>query len=129
MSERWCNWIDVAHEKMRALLASSGGKLAHAIQKHGVKVTNHEPSLSERIFAMANPTLAALAAQIEKNVQIESSAVELINGIGARIQAAVEAAVANGATEAELAPIQAEIDSLAVSAASLADAVAANTKP
>jgi len=54
------------------------------------------------------------------------SATTLINGIAARIQTAVQAAVANGATEAELAPVQAVVDGLNTDSAELAKAVAAN---
>ncbi len=71
--------------------------------------------------------LDALKAQVEKNTSVEASAVILINGIKDRIQAAVNAALANGATEAELAPITDEIAALGASATSLGDAVAANT--
>lgn len=76
---------------------------------------------------MPNTTLDALAAQVEKSTQVEASAVILINGIAARIQAAVDAAVAGGATAADLAPVQAEVDALTASSKSLSDAVAANT--
>lgn len=123
----WKDWKDVAIERLADALKHSADRLRRAIQSQGGHVPNHEPTLFERIFSMANPTLAALAAQVEANLQVESSAVQLINGIGARIQAAVDAAIANGATEAELAPVQAEVDSLATSAANLAAAVAANT--
>lgn len=78
---------------------------------------------------MANPTLDALAAAVTKATTAEASAVTLINGIAARIQAAVDAAVANGATATQLAPVQAEADALSASADTLAAAVAANTPP
>ncbi len=55
------------------------------------------------------------------------SAITLINGIAARIQAAVDAAIANGATAEELAPVQAEADALSAKADDLAAAVAANS--
>lgn len=53
---------------------------------------------------MANPILGTLADEITQTRTVIASAVVLIDGISARIQTAVEAAVANGATEAELAP-------------------------
>lgn len=76
---------------------------------------------------MANPVLEELRAQVEVNKQVEGSAVTLINGIADRIAAAVAAAVANGATEAELAPVTDEVAALKASATALSDAVAANT--
>jgi hypothetical protein len=74
-----------------------------------------------------NPTLDALAAQVTSTTSAEASAITVLNGIAARIQAAVDAAVAGGASAADLAPVQAEVDSLKASSAALAAAVAANT--
>jgi C4-type Zn-finger protein len=76
---------------------------------------------------MANPSLESLRLAVEKTTAVEQSAITLINGVAARIQAAVDAALANGATEAELAPVQAEADALSVQADALAAAVNANT--
>ena len=76
---------------------------------------------------MASPILDSLAAQVTATTTVEASAVLLINGIAARVQAAVDAALANGATAAELAPVQAEADALKASSTSLSDAVTANT--
>ncbi len=76
---------------------------------------------------MPNPVLDALKAQVEASTQVEASAVLLINGIAQRIADAIAAAIANGATAAELAPVQTEVDALKASAQTLADAVAANT--
>lgn len=68
-----------------------------------------------------------LAAQVKANVDAEDSAVILITGIADRIQAAVAAAIAGGATAAELAPVQAEVDAMKASADKLAAAVLQNT--
>lgn len=76
---------------------------------------------------MPNPTLDALATSVTKIEDVADSAIALINGIAARIQTAVDAALANGATAAELAPVQKEADDLSAKADSLAAAVAANT--
>lgn len=73
--------------------------------------------------------LDALTAQVKANTDAEASAITLINGIAARIQAAVSAAIAGGATAAELAPVQAEIDAMNASATALSAAVVANTGP
>jgi hypothetical protein len=76
---------------------------------------------------MANPTLDALAAQVKANTDVEASATQLINGIAARVQAAVDKAIAGGATAADLAPVQAEVDAMKASADALSAAVVANT--
>ena len=68
-----------------------------------------------------------LAAQVKANTDVEDSATLLINGFAARVQAAVDKALAGGATAAELAPVQAEVDAMKTSAAALSSAVAANT--
>lgn len=54
---------------------------------------------------MANPSLDALSAQIQKATTVEASADALIKGISQRIADAVQAALANGATAAELQPV------------------------
>ena len=74
-----------------------------------------------------NPVLQALADQVTATLAVEASAVVLINGFGARLDAAVAAALAGGVTAAQLAPITDEIASMKASAAAMAAAVAANT--
>lgn len=76
---------------------------------------------------MPNPTLDALAAQVTATTDVEDSAIALINGIAARIQAAVDAAIAGGATAADLAPVTDEIALLKAKTDALSAAVAANT--
>lgn len=76
---------------------------------------------------MASQILADLEAQVKASTEVEASATLLINGLAARIQAAIDKALANGASAAELAPVQAEVAALKSSAQSLSDAVAANT--
>ncbi len=71
--------------------------------------------------------LDSLAAQVQASTDVEASATLLINGFAARVQAAVDAAIANGATAAELAPVQDEVNAMNASAAALSAAVAANT--
>jgi len=77
--------------------------------------------------AVPNPVLEQLRQQVEQSIQVEASAVTLINGIADRIKAAVDAAIANGATEAELAPVRDEVTALTASSDALSAAVAANT--
>jgi len=76
---------------------------------------------------MAKQVLDDLAAAVTRATTVEASATALISGFAARLQTAVAAAIANGATAEELAPIQAEVDALTASASALSDAVAANT--
>lgn len=73
-----------------------------------------------------NPVIANLEAAVTKANGAMESATVLINGIAAKIAAAIAAAIANGATEAELAPVQAEVDALNADADALSTAVAAN---
>ena len=75
---------------------------------------------------MTNPILTPLAEEITQTRTVIRSAVTLINGIGQRIQAAVETALANGATEAELAPFTELEAALEADRNELAAAVAAN---
>jgi hypothetical protein len=70
-----------------------------------------------------------LAAQVAATNGVMQSAVTLINGIAARIQAAVDAAVQGGASAAELAPVQGEVDALKAQSDTLAAAVVANPGP
>ncbi len=58
---------------------------------------------------MPSPVLDALAAQVTATEGVIDSAIALINGIAARVQTAVDAALANGATAAELQPVTDEI--------------------
>lgn len=72
------------------------------------------------------PVLDDLATSVTNATGAMASATTLINGIAARVQAAVDAAIAGGATPAQLAPVQAEVDALNAASADLSKAVAAN---
>lgn len=74
-----------------------------------------------------NPLLQELADQVSATQQVEAAAVTLISGFAGRQQAAVDAAIANGATAEQLAPIQAEVDAMKASSDALAAAITANT--
>lgn len=76
---------------------------------------------------MAKEILAKLEAEVTKATTVMASATTLISGISARIQTAIDAALTNGATEAELAPVQAEVDALMAASDALAQAVEQNT--
>lgn len=72
-------------------------------------------------------SITALQDQVAKDTAVESSAITLINGIAARVQAAVDAALAAGATPAQLQSLTDLGTALSTSSAALAAAVAANT--
>lgn len=73
--------------------------------------------------------LDELKLQIEETTQVEASAVALISGIAGRIQAAIDNAIAGGATAEQLSGVQAEVTALKDSTDALAAAVTANTPP
>ena len=75
---------------------------------------------------MSNPVIDELIAATDKAEGVMESAVTFIQGEAARIQAAVDAALANGATEEQLAPIVDEIQQLNEKADALAAAIASN---
>lgn len=75
----------------------------------------------------AAETIAALTAEVERNKSVDASAIALLNGIQARIQAAVDAAIAGGATADQVAQAQALADSLKADTDKLVEAVTANT--
>jgi hypothetical protein len=67
-------------------------------------------------------------AIIEKTNTVVKSATVLISGFQARLDAAVDAAFANGATADQLQPLSDLSVELSTNADALADAVAANTQ-
>ena len=110
---------DAAIQALTDKLKASEGSLQSALD------TNQLYSFKKE--NIMNPLLAALQAQVTANTNAEASATLCINGIAARIASAVAAALVNGATAAQLAPIQAEIDALNQSATAMSAAVVANT--
>jgi len=76
---------------------------------------------------MAPEILAKLEAEVTKATTVMASATTLIKGIAARIQTAIDLALENGATAAELAPVQAEVEALTAASDALAAAVEENT--
>lgn len=76
---------------------------------------------------MTNPVIGDLQNAVDKTEGVMESATTLINGFAARLQAAIDQALANGATAEELAPFIAEVQQLNDNADALAAAVAANS--
>lgn len=75
---------------------------------------------------MANPVIQKLIDQVNKTQGVIASATTFITGFKQRLDDAVAAAIANGATEEELAPIQTEIDELDAQTTALSEALANN---
>jgi hypothetical protein len=76
---------------------------------------------------MAAANIDPLIAQVKADDAVVDSAVIWINGSLARIQAAVAAALASGATQAELQPLVDEIALQKTKVQAVADAIVANT--
>ncbi len=74
-----------------------------------------------------SPILQDLLDTVTRARTVDASATILIKGFPAKLDAAVAAAVANGATAAELAPVQALSDAFKSDLDDLASAVTANT--
>lgn len=70
--------------------------------------------------------LSELVADVTKARGVVQSATVYVNGVAAKVQAAVDAALANGATEAELQPMRDLANQLEADADALAAALAAN---
>jgi hypothetical protein len=78
---------------------------------------------------MANKIIADLTAEVAADRTVMGSATILINGFQTRLDAAIAAAIANGASEAEVAPLADLSAGLAQDRTALASAVSANTQP
>lgn len=75
---------------------------------------------------MANSVLDPLVSDVTDAVGVMDSATTLINGFQAKLAAAIAAALAGGATAAELAPLTALDTDLKAKSGALSAAVAAN---
>lgn len=76
---------------------------------------------------MANTILSGLVTEVTDFTTVAKSATALINGFAARQQAAIEEALANGATADELAPLIELQAAVVTERTALSDAVTANT--
>jgi hypothetical protein len=84
-------------------------------------------TMEQTAMAALDDDLTALQAQIATDATVEASAVTLIQGIAGQVAAATAAALAAGATPAQLATLTGLTTSLAANDTALAAAVAANT--
>ena len=78
---------------------------------------------------MVNPIINTLTDEVTQIIGVAQSATALINGFQTRLEAAIAAALANGATEGELAPLTDLEAALETERVALANAVAANPGP
>ncbi len=74
---------------------------------------------------MASAILDQLTAQVTETTTVEASAIALINGIQAKIDAAVAAALENGATAEQLQPVSDLSAAMEAQTQALAAAIAA----
>jgi hypothetical protein len=74
-----------------------------------------------------NPIITEIETEVARMTAVVPSAIALIEGISARVQAGIDAALAAGATEAQLATLTDEVAALQSGSTALAAAVAANT--
>lgn len=70
--------------------------------------------------------LTPLITKIQNTDGVLDSALAYVQGSAARMKTAVDAALANGATAEQLAPVTAEVDAQAAKAQAVADAIVAN---
>jgi len=81
----------------------------------------------EQIMATATEQISTLTAQVTTATTVEKSAQTLIEGIKARVDAAVAAAIANGATAEQLQPVSDLSAAMDAESTALQAAVTANT--
>jgi hypothetical protein len=75
---------------------------------------------------MPPQVLADLTTSVQSTVGVMQSAEVALNGVAAKVAAAVQAALANGATAEQLAPVSDLVVALNNESTALATAVAAN---
>ena len=73
---------------------------------------------------MAHADLSQMIAQVAADTTVMGGAETCIRGFAAATQAAIDAALENGATAAELAPVQDVVDAQVAKAVTLAEAIA-----
>ncbi len=122
--------------QLKKLLFRSRSKLQHAVERNvlhpvtDMTTSSDAHSIPEVLLSKQNPldvALDELTTEVTEMTTVAESAVALIDGIPALIDAAVEKALAAGATAAELAEVTALSAKLKDQAAKLAAAVTANT--
>lgn len=125
---------DEALDRLGASLVGPTNTLAAAVDAAGgnSRSTAGDSGMAKKNIASAADAQAALddlTAQVSKTRGVIASATTFVSGVRAMIDAAVQAAIGNGATAEQLAPVVAVADAMGTEADSLAAAVAANATP
>lgn len=105
-------------------------KVIHQLRELRISLSSTlEDSLQSQMEdrKMSNPTIDALKDEVDKVKTAIGSAVTFIKGVPALVQSAVDAALAGGATAADLAPVQQMIDDLKSSEGDLIASLTNNT--
>lgn len=102
-------------------------KLAAARNALQSSIDKDQPFSTKENEMASHPVIDALVAEVTADTGVMTSATLLINGFAARMDAAVQAALAGGATAEQLKPVTDEVAALKAGRDALAAAVAANT--
>lgn len=121
LKELLCN-NDPQLKKLLDSLQNSTESLELALKQRNPKMAN----APKQNLAQTSPIIEQLKAQIERTNGVIASATTLIQGIPTLLTDAVNQAMQNGATAAELEPINQLGQQLAANADALAAAVTAN---
>lgn len=106
-------------------LRGSTNQLRDAVAAPGVPTLATE----ENSVSASTDTIAALTAEVARTKGVVNSAVVALNGRSQLIADAVAAAIANGATEEQLAPVTQALADLKASDDALAAAIVLNPVP
>lgn len=112
--------------KLVSLVSSDGSILKLFVDSITVPITNRLQQLEDKMADIA-AEITQLKSSVANLQTVDASAVTLLQGINAKYQAALDAAKAAGATDAQLQDIQDLIDQINTQNSQLAAAVSANT--
>jgi len=119
--------IEESLHDLAARLTAATGDLADAYWDATSLAPVHAVTEEESHLMAVPKILTDLDTAVTNATTVQASAATLIRGFASRQQAAIDQALANGATAEQLAPVQAEVDALNTGAADLSAAVAENT--
>lgn len=126
LAELYANQVVLRHDEHNAIACQIARLKVSTDALAAVVTAGVQSSFATGDSAM-NPILQQLADAVTASTTVMASAVTLINGFSARLDAAVQAALAGGATADQLAPITDEVAAMKSSADALAAAIQANT--
>ncbi len=120
---------DTVHEVLAAL-AHLHDHLLNALDASTSRIQVELDAITARIKAMSatmQTAIDSLTQQVAAETTVNASAVTLINGFAARLQTAIDAATAAGASPAQVQALTDLAASVETNTASLSAAVASNT--